>query len=207
MRVCRKNRQVCPANAIMPGLPVVFCQCYAMQVLIATLSQGFECMSNSLDKSQIHEVILAALEALVTNAKNAMLLAYETATHEENIAENKYDTLGLEAAYLTQGQARRLAECEADLEAYRHHGVRTFDEDDPIAVGALVELSDEAGNGQFLLLGPAAGGLKISANGCEIMVITPSAPLGKALLNASVGDSVSVNVAARQKRYNVVAIF
>jgi len=40
-------------------------------------------------------------------------VAHETATHEENIAENKYVTLGLEAAYLATGQARR-------AEAIRH---------------------------------------------------------------------------------------
>jgi transcription elongation GreA/GreB family factor len=164
-------------------------------------------MSNPPDKKQIYAIILDALEALVANARNAMLVAYETATHEENIAENKYDTLGLEAAYLTQGQARRLAECEADQVAFRNYGLRLFGEDDVIAVGALVELEDEAGNHHFLLLGPAAGGLKVVVNEQEILVITPSAPLGKAMLNAAVGDSVSVHVAAHQKRYDIVALY
>ena len=39
-------------------------------------------------------------------------------THEENIAENKYDTLGLEAAYLAQGQAQRVNECYLSIQQF-----------------------------------------------------------------------------------------
>ncbi len=166
-----------------------------------------EIMSTPFDKNQVHAVILAALEALVVNARNAMQVAYETATHEENIAENKYDTLGLEAAYLTQGQARRLAECEADLAAFRTLVPREFSDADAIAVGALIEVEDDGGAAQWLLLGPAAGGLKVTVAGREILVITPSAPLGKALLHREAGDSVTVNVAARPRRYDVIALY
>ena len=54
-------------------------------------------MPEVFDKHQLHGAVLAALQALVDNARQAVLTAYESATHEENIAENKYDTLGLEA--------------------------------------------------------------------------------------------------------------
>lgn len=164
-------------------------------------------MPEQFDKKQLHVAILDALSTLVENAKRAMLVAYETATHEENIAENKYDTLGLEAAYLTQGQARRLAECEADLLAFQNSAPRDFTDDDAISVGALVQLQDEDLQRQFLFLGPAAGGLKVVRDGIDILVITPAAPLGKALLNAGIGDQVTVQVAARPKHYEVMAIF
>lgn len=164
-------------------------------------------MPETFDKKQLHEVIIAALEALVDNAKNAVMRAYETATHEENIAENKYDTLGLEAAYLTQGQARRLAECETDLAAFQNLAPRQFAEDEAIAIGALVRLEDEAGAERYVFLGPAAGGLKISFSDIDIVVITPSAPFGKALLKAIVGDAVTVQLAAKQQSYDIDAVF
>ena len=64
-------------------------------------------MPADFNKAQLHDLILNALQGLVDNAQAAVDRAYEAATHEENIAENKYDTLGLEASYLTQGQSRR----------------------------------------------------------------------------------------------------
>ncbi|HVL00281.1 MAG TPA: GreA/GreB family elongation factor, partial [Dongiaceae bacterium] len=149
---------------------------------------------------------LTALTNLVENARAAMIRAYESATHEENIAENKYDTLGLEAAYLTQGQARRLEECEADLAAFNGITPKAFTEDDAISLGALVAIENDKGESQYLFFGPAAGGLKIAFNGADIVVVTASAPIGKALLKAQVGDSITVQTGAGQKVYDVVAI-
>ena len=40
------------------------------------------------------------------------------ATHEQNKAEDKYDTRGLEASYLARGQSRQAAELEAAIAEY-----------------------------------------------------------------------------------------
>ena len=60
-----------------------------------------------MDKLLLQQQVLERLAEDLLQAEQAMRAAHETATHEENIAENKYDTLGLEAAYLATGQARR----------------------------------------------------------------------------------------------------
>ena len=51
-----------------------------------------------MDKELLHKKILAELNRLCQDAIEAAMQAYKTATHEENIADNKYDTLGLEAS-------------------------------------------------------------------------------------------------------------
>jgi hypothetical protein len=70
--------------------------------------------------------------------------AYETATAEENIAENKYDTLGLEASYLATGQARRTAEIRQALLTYQQLLLRDYDPARGVQIGNLVTLEDEA---------------------------------------------------------------
>ena len=64
----------------------------------------------TMNKQTVHQLILDKLKIDLDIAERAAQTAYETATHEENIAENKYDTLGLEASYLAAGQARRVEE-------------------------------------------------------------------------------------------------
>ncbi len=59
----------------------------------------------TMNKQTVHQLILDKLKIDLDIAERAAQTAYETATHEENIAENKYDTLGLEASYLAAGQA------------------------------------------------------------------------------------------------------
>lgn len=160
-----------------------------------------------MNKSLLLKQILEALEVLHQGAIDAAMLAYETATHEENVAENKYDTLGLEASYLAQGQARRVSECEADLTAFKRLAVTEFSQKMPINVGALIYLEDEQGNEQSLFLGPAAGGLKITCCHKDIVIITPTAPIGQALLGQHVEDEVIINVGGKDGRYEIVEVY
>ena len=68
-----------------------------------------------MNKHAVHQLILEKLSVDLDIAQRAAQTAYETATHEENIAENKYDTLGLEASYLAAGQAKRVEEIKQAL--------------------------------------------------------------------------------------------
>ena len=61
------------------------------------------CLPFIMDKFLLQQQVLERLAEDLLQAEQAALAAHETATHEENIAENKYDTLGLEAAYLAAG--------------------------------------------------------------------------------------------------------
>ena len=56
-----------------------------------------------MDKFLLQQQVLERLAEDLLQAEQAVRAAHETATHQENIAENKYDTLGLEAAYLATG--------------------------------------------------------------------------------------------------------
>ena len=59
-----------------------------------------------MDKLLLQQQVLERLAEDLLEVEEAVRVAHEAATHEENIAENKYDTLGLEAAYLAIGEAR-----------------------------------------------------------------------------------------------------
>ena len=59
-----------------------------------------------MDKKRLLEEIIARLRADAAKMKAAALATHEEATHEDNKAESKYDTRGLEASYLAEAQAR-----------------------------------------------------------------------------------------------------
>ncbi|NOR51503.1 MAG: transcription elongation factor [Gammaproteobacteria bacterium] len=159
-----------------------------------------------MNKTLLLKHILDELEAVYQVAVDAAMLAYNSATHDENVAESKYDTLGLEASYLAQGQAQRVTECKADLSAFKKLTAMEFSEQIPIAIGALITLKDNQGAEKTLFLGPAAGGLKLIFSQKEMMIITPSAPLGQALLGHFIDDYVEVNVAGQKQDYEITAV-
>ncbi|BCJ08236.1 elongation factor GreAB [Pseudomonas sp. RtIB026] len=148
-----------------------------------------------MDKACLLQCIIATLELDMEVLRRAAQTAYEAATAEENIAENKYDTLGLEASYLATGQARRTAEIRQALHTYQQWVLRDYDPARGIQIGCLVTLEDESGQRRRLFLGPEGAGLKVGEGDGLVTVITPRAPLGQQLLGKRVDDEVSLVVA------------
>lgn len=158
-----------------------------------------------MNKTRIQTLILDRLQADLVIAKDALKASHEAATHAESKAENKYDTRGLEAAYLADGQRRRVHEIETALVAYRNLPVHT-QEGEPIRVGALVSL-DQEGVARLIFLGPDAAGLRITDEAHEVLVITPRSPLGQALLGRREGDEVEMLVDGRRQLCEVLTVW
>jgi len=143
-------------------------------------------------KEQVHRLIIERLAADLAVFLAAARSAHEAATHEENIPDNKYDTLSLEASYVAQGQANRAQDLKRSLHAYQTMTLMAFGEDAPIRLSALVHLEGEDGERRALFIGPQEGGMKLKLNGEEIMVITAASPLGTELIGKRVGDQVNI---------------
>ena len=159
-----------------------------------------------MNKSLLIDVIVREIASALNNSLAAAEEARATATNKENAAENKYDTLGLEAAYLAHGQSERVVQLEKDLAAYvflkkRVKGHEIAD------VGSLVKLEYKTGEGRFLFIGPASGGLVVSLGGSSVIVITPGSPLGKALLGVGVDDEVSVDLAGSACKARIAGLW
>lgn len=156
-----------------------------------------------MNKHAVHRLILEKLSVDLEIAQRAAQAAYEAATHEENIAENKYDTLGLEAAYLATGQARRVEEIRLALTLCQNMALRAYDDQRGIEIGALLGLADENDRQQWLFLAPDGAGLKVEVVGQPVTVITPRSPLGKSLLGKFEGDEVEIQVAGARQHFTV----
>ena len=156
-----------------------------------------------MTKSQLQQHILEQLQCDLLIAQRAAQTAYEAATDKANIAENKYDTLGLEASYLATGQARRLTEVQQALAALQQLPTSDFDPQRGIQLGALVLLAD-AGQQRWLLLAPDAAGLKIHTGEQEIILITPRSPIGQRLLGLAPGDVFSLQIGAQLQHLEVL---
>src|SRR3982751_526471 len=130
-----------------------------------------------IKKSDLMECILEALRDNLAVLEKAARASHAEATHESSKAENKYDTRGLEAAYLAGGQARQAREIQESIKLYQSLIVRDFAPDEPIDLGALVEL-DSNGTPATYFIGPKNSGLEIQFRRKEITIITTQSPLG-----------------------------
>lgn len=155
-------------------------------------------------KELLRRLIVEKLAADLANALKAAKNAHQAAIDEENIPDNKYDTLSLEASYLAQGQANRAQELKAALQAYQNLELQQFSAHGTIRLTALISLEGEDGSSRCIFLGPEEGGLKVHLDQEEIVVITPSSPLGADLLGKEVGDEVTIG--GGKKSFEIVEI-
>lgn len=159
-----------------------------------------------MNKQLLLQCILEKLRHEADVLKHAAQTAHKDATDEESQAEHKYDTRGLEASYLAGAQANMAAEVLGNIKLYEGLQLRNFSESDIIALTALIELEDEKGNSRLYFLGPKSGGTKISYEGSDILLITPSSPMGRELMGREIGDVIKVTTGSNIKEYEIVSI-
>ena len=159
-----------------------------------------------MDKFLLQQQVLDRLAEDLLQVEQALREAHETATHEENIAENKYDTLGLEAAYLATGQARRAEAIRQAMAHWRQFRPRPYDASQGIQLGALVCLVDAGGQQQHLFLGPDGGSMRLLSGTQLVQVISSEAPLGRAMLGKYEGDEVLIGVGSIRQQFEVLQV-
>jgi transcription elongation GreA/GreB family factor len=154
-------------------------------------------------KEALKQELVSLLAADLETAERAQQAAREGATHEEAKPENDKDTRALEQSYVARGQAKRVEELRADLLLVQAMVVRPFGDGARVSLGALVEI-DENGTSSRVLIAPARGGTALA--GGSVQVVTPSSPLGRALLGKAAGDDCDVRVAARVRELSIVSV-
>ena len=159
-----------------------------------------------MDKFLLQQQVLERLAEDLLQAEQAVQAAHEAATHEENIAENKYDTLGLEAGYLAAGQARRAEGIRQAMAHWRQFRPRPYDASKGIQLGALVCLGESDHKQQLLFIGPAGGSMQLVSGVQLVQVISSEAPLGRAMLGKCEGDEVSLQVAPSRQQFEVLRV-
>ena len=149
--------------------------------------------------------IAASLRESLVVLEKAARASHAEATHESSKAENKYDTRGLEAAYLAGGQARQVKEIVDSIKIYEALVAREFTAGERVDLTALVQLNADATTSTYFI-GPKNGGLEIEDEGNEVTVITPQSPLGQNLMGKKEGQRWTAKLGGATVKYHIVSV-
>lgn len=139
-------------------------------------------------KSALIAAIRQELKSRLELLARAAMDAHAAATDPGSKAEGKYDTRSLEASYLAAGQARQVDELAESVRVFESFAPPDFSMEDPIEMGALVEM-EMSGEISTVLLAPTAGGMIVRDGAMEITLITPASPIYQKLTGMRAGDS------------------
>ncbi len=154
-----------------------------------------------LDKAALKRELLAQLEAQLATARAAHASAIEGAIDDEARPENDKDTRGLEQSYLARGHAQRVAELESALTAVEAMTTATSAR---VALGAVVTVDeDDDDRERTLYVAPHGGGLVLDG---DITVVTPTSPMGRALLGKQVDDECELHAGGAQRTLTITRL-
>jgi transcription elongation GreA/GreB family factor len=156
----------------------------------------------SVDKAQLLSQLVQRLSAELARVRGQAQRMAEGATHEEARAEGDKDMRATEASYIARGYAERALRLEQALTQLARLGLRDCAK---AQASALLEL-EHAGQRAIYFLVPAAGGEHLSLGALEIQTLTPTSPLGRALLGLGVGDDAEVESPQGPRAYEITAL-
>jgi len=149
-----------------------------------------------MDKGFLLEQLAQHVRETARTARIAMEAANTEAREGATAAERREDSrVAQENSGLARGHRARLDRAMSELAMLERFRPPRFNAKSIIALGAIVEVEDGA-EGRTLFLAPVGAGIELTGPGGDgfLSVVTPSSPIGRAVIGRRVGDTVEVMV-------------
>ena len=161
-------------------------------------------MSASLpDKAAVVAALLTQVTEELAGVEAMAQSTRDEATSAETKSEGKYDTRATEASYLARGQAWRIIALRK-FSTWLSGEVATRTLAEPVVqVGALVRII--GARSEVLYIAPVGGG-KATIGETTVRTISPSSPLGEAMIELEVGDAFELDSPRGLLAFEVSAI-
>ena len=154
-------------------------------------------MPRKRTKADLKRELLEQLEAQLVTARAAHAAATEGAISDEARPENDKDTRGLEQSYLARGHAQRVADLETAVATIG--ALPTT----PMTKVGVVGLFSVNGNLTDIYVAGYGGGLTLVG---DVTVVTPTSPMGRALLGKQVDDECELAAGGTQRTLVIVEL-
>ena len=156
-------------------------------------------------KRKVVAALIAQIEEELVGMTRIAREAAEAASHEENRSEGDKDMRATEASYIARGQAERAIEIERHVKRLAMLELKEFASTATVESGCVIELGQKDKTQTYMML-PVAGGRQVTIDNVRVATVTPTSPLGSALLGLSVGDDAEVAAPGQPKLYEVLSV-
>lgn len=163
-----------------------------------------------MDKQDLVEQLITRLRAAASAALSASEGTAQEAKDGATPAEKREDARAAhQASTLGKAHSRRAQQAIAEIDALGTFRPGRLASKAPIALGAVVEIEDtETAEGRTFFLAPVGAGVTLTGPGGDgyLSVVTPSSPVGRAVLGRKVGDVVDVTVEREVREWTITFV-
>ena len=162
-----------------------------------------------MDKRSLVEQLATKLRASALTAQQAGASAAEMAREGATPSERRDDArVAIEFGGLARGQSLRAEKARSEMDLLESFRPQPLPRGAHVALGAVVEVESNDGQGRTFFLAPVGGGAELTAPGGDgfLSVVTPASPLGRAVLGRRVGESVEVVIDGDTRDWTITCI-
>lgn len=150
-----------------------------------------------VNKTHLKERLITMIKADIEKQLQSFESARQASIDAPGRMQSRYDTTGIESAWVADGLARALREKESNLkclEAFHWTESNTY-----VSIGSIVKiLSSDSPAPEYFFVIPVLSGCELYENGLTITTLSPETPLGSALMGKKVREKIEVNFPLRR---------
>jgi hypothetical protein len=146
-----------------------------------------------MDKAALLATVIENVGKRLEDLRAGYGSARDATLSTPHVMKSKREVFGQESAYLANALALNIQEREHELKVLK--AFRLPATPSRVSLGCVVGLGTDVGRAQaFYFLLPVCGGMELTAStsGPTVHVVTPAAPMTRALLGRSLGDEVAL---------------
>lgn len=163
-----------------------------------------------MDKQDLVAQLVASLRTAASAALSASDVTAQEARDGATPAEKREDARAAhQASTLGKAHSQRAQRAIAEADALTAFRPAMLGPRAAIAVGAVVEIEDtESKEGRTFFLAPVGAGVTLTGPGGDgfLSVVTPSSPVGRAVLGRRVGEVVDVTVEREVREWQITYV-
>ncbi|GAB61726.1 MAG: hypothetical protein DWB56_00640 [Candidatus Jettenia sp.] len=145
-----------------------------------------------VDKTNLKEQFIRMVKTDIEKQRQSFESARQASIDAPGKMQSRYDTMGIESAWVADGLGRALREKELNLkylETFQWTEFRIC-----VGIGSIVKiLSSDTPDPEYFFVLPVLSGYELCENDMTITTLSPETPLGKVLLGKKTGEKIPVN--------------
>ena len=146
-----------------------------------------------LDKAKLLQAVIDGVEETLRRMDSGYAAARQATLDAPHVMKSKREVTGIEASYLANGLAQNIQEREHELRTLRN--LHLPEAPSRVALGCVVGVGPLEGPVEHLyFLLPVCGGMEVPLEdgGQTVRILTPGAPVARALLGKRLGEDVAL---------------
>lgn len=146
-----------------------------------------------MNKKALLDQLIDILKKNIEIQRKSFESARQTSLEAPGRMQSRYDTMGIESAWVADGLAKSLIEKEksvTQLESFKFG-----DTVNRVCLGSVVGISSgESLSKEYFFILPTASGYQLCENVITITTLTPTTPVGKALIGKQIGEDIEIQI-------------